>query len=94
MNPARSRRSRVVPKRTLSLSAFSARLVNIFNALGAILTKLRCNSSVISSEYCLRSLTGQVAQSMRVSLVSSLLCCFQMISRAYVHTPQRIPVFD
>jgi len=68
LKPALSKRSRVAPRRTLSLSAFSARSVSIFNALGAISAKLRCNSSVISSEYCLQSLTGLVAQSMRVSL--------------------------
>ena len=54
-NPALSNRSRVAPKlkRTLSLSAFSAGSDSIFNALGAISTKLRSNSSVISSAHSL-----------------------------------------
>ena len=56
LNPALSRRSLVAPKRTLSLSVFSARSNSIFNALGAISAKLRCNSSVISSAHSLRSL--------------------------------------
>ena len=56
LKPALSKRFRVAPKRTLSLSAFSARSVNIFNALGAISAKLRYNSSVISSAHSLRSL--------------------------------------
>ena len=53
LNPAVSKRSQVAPKRTLSLSAFSARSVSIFNALGAISAKFRCNSSVISSAHSL-----------------------------------------
>ena len=56
LKPALSKRSRVAPRRTLSLSAFSARSDSIFNALGAISAKLRCNSSVISSAHSLRSL--------------------------------------
>ena len=56
LNPALSKRSRVAPKRTLSLSAFSKRSVSRFNALGTISAKLRCNSSVISSAHSLRSL--------------------------------------
>ena len=55
LNPALSKRSRVAPRRTLSLSAFSARSDSIFNALGAISAKLRCNSSVIWSAHSLRS---------------------------------------
>ena len=54
LNPALSKRSRVAPKRTLSLSVFSERSDSIFNALGAISAKLRCNSSVISSAHSLR----------------------------------------
>ena len=53
LNPALSKRSRVAPRRTLSLSAFSARSDSIFNALGAISAKLRCNSSVIWSAHSL-----------------------------------------
>jgi len=56
LKPALSRRSRVAPKRTLSLSAFSARSDSIFNALGAISAKFLCNSTVISSAHSLRSL--------------------------------------
>ena len=56
LKPALSKRSRVAPKRTLSLSAFSARSDSIFNALGAISAKFLCNSSVISSAHSLRSL--------------------------------------
>ena len=41
LNPALSKRSRVAPNLTLSLSEFSARSDSIFNALGAISAKLR-----------------------------------------------------
>ena len=60
LNPALSKRSRVAPKRTLSLSAFSVRSDSIFNALGAISAKLRCNSSVISSAYSLSWASDEV----------------------------------
>ena len=59
LKPVISRRSQVAPNRTLSLSAFSARSGSIFNASGAIAAKIRCNSSVISSEQYLRLQSGR-----------------------------------
>ena len=91
--PALSGRSRVAPKRTLSLSAFSAKSDSIFNALGAISAKLWCNSSVIPSAHSLRSLQAWLRNAMYECLCiqPSLLLPDGLQSE---HTIKRIPVFD